>query len=202
MKNIKFLLLISALLIVLVSCSTERPPLNDKKDAPRIAVLVTEGFHDGEAYMPMGYFANQGAKITVIGPARGKVKAYNSDFTIIIDKSVDEVHVDDFDVLILPGGQAPASLREDERVTAFASQFFNTGKPVAAICHGPQVLAAAGVLEGKTSSGVRGIQEELEEAGATYVNERVAIDGNLITSRNPGDLVAFCEAIEDALKGM
>lgn len=194
--------LILSVVMMVSGCASEQPAdtgvLADP-DPVRIAVLVTEGFHDGEAYMPIGYFTNLGAEITVIGPARGVVKAYNSDFTIVIEKTIEEVQVDDFDALILPGGQAPATLREDRMVTEFTSAFFNTGRPVAAICHGPQILAAAGVLEGKTSSGIGRIQEELEAAGATYVDEMVAIDGNLITSRLPGDLAAFCQAIENKL---
>ncbi len=164
-----------------------------------IAVLVDEGFHDGEAYMPIGYLSNRGAELTVIGPERGLVTAYNSDFTILIQQAVHEVSVDDFDALILPGGQAPASLREREEVVEFARDFFETGRVVAAICHGPQVLITAGVMHGKNATGFGGIQEELEDAGVNYHDESVVIDGNLITSRTPPDLYDFALAIEQAV---
>ncbi|MFO7923262.1 MAG: type 1 glutamine amidotransferase domain-containing protein [Bacteroidales bacterium] len=190
------------ILLVLAGCPgsvEEVVEITEPLPNPDIAVLVTEGFHDGEAYMPMGYLVNKGFDVTVIGPEAGRVKAYNSDFEIVIEWAVSDVSVDNFDALILPGGRAPAALREDPEVVAFVTEFFETGKPVAAICHGPQVLATAGVLEGMTCSGVGSIQEELEAAGATYLDEALVIDDNLITSRVPGDLALFSKAIEDAV---
>ncbi len=166
---------------------------------PRVAVLVTEGFHDAETYMPIGYLVNKGVEITVIGPETGRVKSYNSNFDIVIDKAVGDVSVDDFDALIIPGGKAPAALKEKPEAVEFARDFFNTGKTVAAICHGPQVLAAAGVLDGITTTGVGSIQEELEAAGATYMDEALVTDKNLITSRVPADLPLFAAAIEKAV---
>ena len=181
-------------------------PVEQKEDmdmkeekALKVAILVGEGFHDGEAYMPMGFLTNQGVKVSVIGPEQGEVTAYNSAFTILIDKAITEVSVEDFDALILPGGQAPAKLRENEDVVAFARDFFNSGKPTAAICHGPQVLITAGVMEGKATTGVSGIIEEFEEAGANYLDQSVVVDGNLITSRVPRDLHDFVSAIMAAL---
>lgn len=167
---------------------------------PQVAVLLTEGFQDAEAYMPIGYLENKDMDITVIGPATGRVKAYNSDFEIVVQKTVGEVSIDEFDALVLPGGKAPAVLREDPTVVEFAKNFYNSGKPVAAICHGPQVLARAGVLQDVTTTAVGAIQKELEEAGANYVDEALVVDGNLITSRVPGDLPVFSKAIEEAIK--
>ena len=193
----KLILPAIALLFFLGGC--QQPEVHqeaDLVDPVRIAVLVGEGYHDGEAYMPMGYLSNRGAVMTVIGPERGEVTAYNSDFTIQIQQAVTEVSINDFDALILPGGEAPAMLRENEDVVSFVRDFFETGKVVAAICHGPQVLARAGVLEGMTATGVGGIQEELEEAGATFVDESVVVYENLITSRTPPDLYDFSRAIE------
>ncbi len=185
----------------LFSSFQERAQLAEEKERQvRIAVLLTEGFHDGEAYIPIGYLTNQGAKITVIGPQKGIVKAYNSEFTIRIEKSIAEVSVNDFDALILPGGHAPSKLRENEDVVAFARDFFHSGKPTAAICHGPQVLITAGVMKGKTSTGVEGIRGELEEAGVTYLDQALVIDGNLITSRTPADLNDFSVAIAEAVR--
>ena len=147
----------------------------------------------------IGYLLNQGYEITVIGPSRGKVKAYNSEFTINIDKSVSEVKPEEFDALILPGGRGPGVLRQDDKVLEFVREFWKTGKVAAAICHGPQVLVSADVMKGRTSTGVGGIQGEIEEAGASFVDETVVVDGNLITSRNPQDLYNFSRSIAESL---
>ena len=180
-------------------CQQERIMVEEVVPALQIAVLVDEGFHDGEAFMPIGFLTNLGAEVTVIGPEKGIVTAYNSEFTIRIEKSISEVSVDDFDALIIPGGHAPARLRENDAVVGFARDFFNSGKTTAAICHGPQVLITAGVMNGRTSTGVSAIQEELEAAGANYMDEAVVIDDNLITSRIPPDLSDFSRAISIAL---
>ncbi len=174
----------------------------DKHDKAykKVAILVGEGFHDGEAYMPMGYLGNRGIKSVVIGPEKGEVKAYNSDFTINIQKAARDAKPQYFDALILPGGEAPAKLREDESVIAFVQDFYQTGKPVAAICHGPQVLITAGLMEGKMATAFKGVKEELEEAGADYLDEPLVIDGSLITSRVPKDLHHFSQAIYEKIK--
>lgn len=172
----------------------------EEETKTKIALLTGEGFQDAEVYMPLGYFTNKGACVKVIGPEKGKVKAYNSDFTIQIQKPVEDAEVDYYDALIIPGGKAPSKLRENEKVVAFAKEFFNSGKPVAGICHGPQILVTAGVLEGRKSAGYKEIKNEVKEAGATFVNDSLVIDDNYISSRVPGDLPYFCSAIEDMLK--
>lgn len=197
MKKMLFGLFMVSLLVV--ACQQQAPQTEVVKDVKRVAVMVAEGFHDGEAYMPIGYLTNRGVEVTVIGPSVGEVKAYNSDFTIRIEKAVGDVSVSDFDALILPGGRGPAILRENETVVAFARDFFKSGKPTAAICHGPQVLITAGVLEGKSCTAVGGVQDELIAAGANFLDQSVVLDGNLITSRVPGDLNDFSTAIYEAL---
>jgi len=198
-KKLMIPVLLAAFMMIFHSC--EQPVgevvIEEEELRTRVAVLVAEGFHDGEAYMPIGYLMNKGFDITVIGPERGTVKAYNSDFTIEIEKSVNEVSVDDFDALILPGGRGPSVLREKDEVVQFVSAFWQTGKVTAAICHGPQVLITAGVMDGKTSTGIGGIQDELEEAGVNFVDESVVVDGNLITSRMPDDLYDFSRTIHE-----
>lgn len=172
---------------------------NTLANRPHLAVLTTDGFQDMEAIVPIGYLVNKCVDITVIGPQKGRVKAYNNDFELIIEKEVGEVDIDDFDALLIPGGKAPAELKEDDSSVNFTRDFFMTGKPVAAICHGPQVLAAAGVLLGVVLTGVSKIKNELENVGAIYKDEELVIDDNLITSRVPEDLPVFVKAIEDAL---
>jgi protease I len=164
-----------------------------------VAFMVGEGVHDGETFMPMAYLINQGATVTVIGVHPGDVKAYNSDFRVHVQKSVSDVDVAQFDALVIPGGRSPAFLREHEEVLEFARQFFKSGKPVAAICHGPQVLVTAGVLDGFRATAVGSISGELEGAGSDYVDEPMVRDRNLITSRVPGDLPVFSAAIAESL---
>jgi protease I len=115
------------------------------------------------------------------------------------DKTFDEVTVEEFDLLVIPGGGSPENLRIDDRAVAFTRRFVETGKPVAAICHGPQLLISADVLRGRTVTCVKKIRDDVKNAGATYVDEPLVIDGNLITSRVPADLPQFDEAIARAL---
>lgn len=162
-------------------------------------ILTGEGFHDAEAMIPKAFLELRGARVTVAGPQTGSVTAYNSNHTLDIEKAAGDLSADDFDLMILPGGLAPNTIREDEGVVAFAKAFFMTGKPVAAICHGPQVLVTAGVLADRTATCFPGMSQEIMEAKGNYVDRPVAVDGNLITSRLPGDIPDFCMAIALAL---
>ncbi len=164
-----------------------------------VAVLVGEGFHDGETLMPMAYLVNRGVKVTVVGVEPAEHTAYNSEITAAVHKSVADVSVDDFDALVIPGGRSPDWLRQHDAVVAFARDFYKSGKPVAAICHGPQVLITAGVLDGVKATCFPGMSDELKESGADYEDKAVLRDGNLITSRIPDDIPMFSEAIKKAL---
>ncbi len=199
MSKTKKIIPVLGLLFVFSACQPEVHHETEHLVPVNVAVLTGEGFHDGEAFMPIGYLVNRGATVTVIGAETGIVTAYNSDFTIHIEKTVEEVEVDDFDALILPGGEAPSALREHESVVDFARNFYDSGKTVAAICHGPQILITAGVMDGKNATGFEAIKDELEEAGALYHDESVVIHDNLITSRTPPDLYDFSLAIEQAI---
>lgn len=189
--------------------SRQQTDAKKKDDLPfkgvRVAVLTGEGFQDAEALMPMAFLANRGAKVTVLGPERAKVKAYNSDILLMIHKAVADVAAQDFDLLVLPGGTAPDTIRASADVLKFTQEFFELGRPVAAICHGPQVLVAAGVVEGRKMTCYPGIADELREAAADYQDKEVVRDGRLITSRVPQDIPAWLSAIEsmmaDTLKG-
>ena len=178
----------------------EAPDLTGK----HVAVLTTEGFHDRETSVPIEFVTNGGGSVTIVGPETGEVTAYNSDETVTIEKTVSEVSAEDFDALIIPGGRAPAALREHEEVLDFVRAFMEAGKPVAAICHGPQVLVTAGVVEGRTLTAVGSVGEEIIEAGGKFEEGSRAVplavvDGNLITSRVPHDLRPFCERIGESL---
>lgn len=166
----------------------------------RVAILTGEGFQDAEALMPLAYLTNRGAKVTVIGVEPGKVKAYNSDIELYIHKSVTDVAPADFDALIMPGGKAPAKIREHEAVVTFVREFYQLGRPMAAICHGPQVLVRAGVVEGKNMTCYSGVADELRAADAHYKDVPVVRDGHLITSRVPKDIPVWLATLEEALR--
>lgn len=165
----------------------------------KVAVLVGEGLHDAETLVPIGFLTNRGATVTVVGVEPGYAKAYNSDTYVRIEKSVDDVKPEDFDAVVIPGGKSPAYLRKHENAVAFARAAVEQGKVTGAICHGPQVLITAGVLEGKKATAYSGVAEELKDAGATYEDVPMLRDGNIITSRVPDDLPVFLRTIEKAL---
>jgi protease I len=195
-------LLITALFLSSVSLfSAEKDTVAEGKelDGKRVAILITEGFHDGETMFPMGYLQNQGALVTVVGPETGVQKAYNSEVTAVVERSVREVSADHFDALVIPGGRSPANLREHSEVVDFVRFFIESGKPTASICHGPQVVIATGMAEGRTLTAVSGIRDEITKAGAVFTDREVMADGNLITSRFPSDLPAFSIEIKRQL---
>jgi protease I len=160
-------------------------------EGKRVAFLITEGFHDAETMFPMGYLQNKGAAVTVIGTEPGVYKAYNSDVTAVVEFSVSQTDAADFDALVIPGGQSPAKLRENPDVVNFVREFIETNKPIASICHGPQVIIATGMAGGRTLTAVGAIESEITEAGANFTDREVMVDGNLITSRIPSDLPVF-----------
>jgi protease I len=194
MKNISYLLYLLVIVAVLTNCSEKRNSVNIN-----VAVLLTEGFHGEETYIPIGYLINKGINVTVIGPKKGTVQSWDKVYSIEIEKALGDISIDDFDMLIIPGGSSPAKMREIPEVVDFTINFYNTGKTVASICHGPQLLAATGILNGVNATGVSDIQEELEAAGAFYINEAVVVDNNLITSRDPDDIPSFIVAVADAV---
>lgn len=194
------LLLIITFMITSLHAANPEITTDKELEGKRVAFLITEGFHDAETMFPLGFLQNAGAQITVIGVEPGTYKAYNSDVTAIVERSVGDVISEDFDALVIPGGHSPANLREHAEVVNFVREFIQTNKPVASICHGPQVVIATGLAQGRTLTGFSGIQEEITDAGATFVDEEVMIDGNLITSRTPPDIPAFSLAILDMMR--
>lgn len=196
-----FLTGIVAIVIVFsFSFLVEAVAARDDLSGKHVAILLGEGFHDGETYIPMGYMVNLGAKVTVIGVKPAIHNAYNSDITARVHRSASDVSPEDFDALIIPGGHSPGWLRRHEEVVKFTRRFFETGKPTAAICHGPQVLITAKVLEGRKATCFPAVSDELKGAGAQYKDVPVLRDGNLITSRIPDDIPLFCKTIAEALQ--
>lgn len=161
----------------------------------RIAVLITNLFEDSEYLKPAEAFRNAGYQLVHVGLQTGQiVKGAKQGTPVTIDKTAKEVSVDDFEAVLIPGGYSPDQLRVDEDVVQFTRQFVHTGKPVFAICHGPQLLITARVLQGRRITGYKSIVQDIKNAGAEYLDQQVVEDGNLITSRHPGDLPAFIDA--------
>jgi protease I len=166
-----------------------------------VAMIVARGFEDSEAVDPKNYLEEHGATVTVVGIDLEEV-AGKKGATLKPDVAVDNVTVDQFDALVIPGGGSPEQLRVHDNVVAFTRKFVESGKPVASICHGPQLLISADVLRGKTITCVKTIRDDVKNAGANYVDEALVVDENLISSRIPSDLPQFNEGIAKSLAGV
>lgn len=159
-----------------------------------VAVLVARKFNDDEVSSPVSYLREHGADVRFIGIQRGSVTGQNGS-VVTIDATVQDVHANEFDALLIPGGGAPEILRLDSAVLGFVKEFMMQAKPVAAICHGSQVLISAKIVGGRKMTCYPGIRDDLINAGALYRDAEVMVDGNLITSRTPEDLPAFNKAL-------
>lgn len=168
----------------------------------RVAILAADGVERVELEVPREHVQRAGAQTELLSLRAGKIQARNNDLeeagTFAVDREVSDTSVDDYDALLLPGGTVnPDKLRIDDRAVAFVRDFVGSGKPVGVICHGPWTLIEAGVAEGRTLTSFPSIRTDLRNAGAVVVDEEVVIDGNLISSRSPDDLPAFCRAVVD-----
>lgn len=159
----------------------------------KIAVLITDEFEDSEFTSPAHEFTLAGHEVITIEKQAGTtVRGKKGDASVTIDKSIDEVRPADFDALLLPGGHSPDHLRGDDRFVTFTRDFINTGKPVFAICHGPQLLISADVLRGRKLTAVKPIIVDVKNAGGDFYDQEVVVDHEqLVTSRTPDDLPAF-----------
>lgn len=158
----------------------------------RVAVLLTDKFEDSEANSPIEALKAQGMEIVVVGPEAGKTyEGKKGEFSVTSDMAVVEASARDFDSLVIPGGSSPEALREEEGAVEFVKAFVKKDKPIAAICHGPQLLVSADALRGRKMTCVSTIAVDMKNAGAKYVDRSVVVDGNLVTSRTPEDLPDF-----------
>ena len=169
----------------------------------RVAILAADGVERVELEQPRSAVEDAGASTTLLSIADGEIQAVDGDIhpstTFPVAKLVSAALVADYDALILPGGAVnPDNLRQDSAAVAFVREFVGSGKPVAAICHAPWTLVEADVVRGRTLTSFPSVRTDIRNAGGTPVDEEVAIDGNLVTSRNPDDLPAFCAAIVKA----
>jgi protease I len=165
--------------------------LNNKK----VAILATHGFEESELTSPKQALEEAGAQVDIIAPQNGSIKAWNGKNwgqEINVDKLLSEAKADDYDALMLPGGvMNPDKLRMEKEAVSFTAQFLEQGKPIAAICHGPQTLIETGMLKGREVTSYPSLKTDLENAGATWVDKEVVVDQGLVTSRTPDDLPAF-----------
>lgn len=167
----------------------------------RVAMVIAKNFEDSEAIDPKAHLEAAGATVTLIGmdlsPVEGKKGA-----VLTPDTTFDAISEEDFagfDMLVIPGGGCPENLRIHDGAVDFTRRFVESGRPVGSICHGPQLLISANVLRGRTTTCVNKIRDDVKNAGATYVDEALVIDGNLISSRTPADMAVFNDALAAAI---
>lgn len=161
----------------------------------RIAFIVDEMFEDSELLDPVARIREAGHDAVIVGMEAGKELTGKKGAKAIVDEGSGDVRADEFDAVVIPGGYSPDKVRTDERLVALTREAHDAGKPVAAICHAPWVLVEADLLRGRTVTSYHSIRTDVENAGATWVDKSVVEDANLITSRNPGDIPAFCDAL-------
>jgi len=173
----------------------------------KVVILTEEGFEQVELTSPKAALEAAGAIVHVVSPKSGKIKAWdktNWGIEIDVDKVLDDVSPDDYDALVLPGGVLnPDKLRQNKEAVAFVSAFLDESKPIAAICHGPQMLIETGMIGGRTLTSYPSLRTDLENARAHWIDQEVVVDEGLVTSRRPADLGAFNKKmIEEIAEGV
>jgi protease I len=165
----------------------------------RVAILVAEGFEQVEMTGPRKALQDAGAQTSIVSPAKGEVQGWNhfdKADKFPVDVPLEQAKAEDFDALLLPGGVAnPDQLRMQPKAVKFAREFFDAGKPVGVICHGPWTLIEAGVVDGRTMTSWPSLKKDLQNAGAKWVDQEVVVDRGLVSSRNPKDIPAFSRKI-------
>jgi len=161
----------------------------------RVAILVAEGFEQAEMVGPRKALQEAGAETSIVSPAQGDVQAwkhYDKGDRFHVDVPLEDADAEDFDALVLPGGVAnPDQLRAMPKAVDFVRQFFEAGKPIGVICHGPWTLIEAGVVKGRTITSWPSLKTDLKNAGANWVDQEVVVDRGLVSSRKPDDIPAF-----------
>lgn len=156
-------------------------------------IATAAGFEESELLVPYYRLLEEGLEVDIAAPRRGTVPGKHG-YPVVANRALGEVAAHDYELLVVPGGSAPQDLRTHPAALSLARRFFDTGKLVAAICHGPELLAAAGVLKGRKATAYAALAAEIARAGALYEDSEVVVDGTLVTSRRPADLPAFMRA--------
>lgn len=172
---------------------------SERRRCMKAVILAADEVEDLEFLVPYYRLREAGVEVEVAAPRLGPVCAKHG-YSLDADLTFWDVDADAYDLMVIPGGRAPETVRLDEKAVAAVTKVLDAGRPVAAICHGAQVLISAGVLEGRRVTCWRGIRDDVRAAGAEYVDAEVVVDGNLITSRSPDDLPAFCREIMKAVE--
>lgn len=172
----------------------------------KVAILATNGFEQSELMQPKQKLEEAGAQVHIVSLEAGQIKGWDKDDwgeSIAVDKTLEEVSSKDYNALVLPGGVInPDTLRQEQKAVSFVKEFFEQKKPVAAICHAPQLLIEADVLKDRKVTSYNSIKTDVQNAGAQWLDQEVVTDEGLVTSRNPDDLPAFCDKmLEEIAEG-
>jgi protease I len=157
-------------------------------------IISADNFEDSELLVPYYRLKEAGVEVAVASLSREVIKGKHG-YEVTVDKTLNDVNPDEYAILVLPGGAAPEAVRKESKALEIARSFFDRSKPVAAICHGPQILISARLMKGRRATCYKSVADELKEAGAIYEDLEVVVDANLVTSRQPGDLPAFMREI-------
>lgn len=164
----------------------------------RVAILAEDLYQELELWYPLYRLREEGAEVTVVGAGKERYTSKHG-YPVEVQASIDIVKADDFDGVIIPGGYAPDLMRRNQKMVDFVKRAHDQGKIIAAICHAGWMLASAGIIKGKRVTGFFSIKDDLVHAGARYEDKEVIRDHNIITSRRPDDLPAFCRTVIEAL---
>jgi protease I len=162
-------------------------------------IISADNFEDTELLVPYYRLREEGLDVDIASMNKGTIKGKHG-YEVEANRALAEIVPDQYDMLLLPGGKAPETIRRDKNALEIAKYFFLKNKPVSAICHGPQTLITAGLMKGRHATCYKSVAEEMKDAGALYEDKEVVVDGNLVTSRQPSDLPAFMRETLKMLK--
>ena len=165
----------------------------------KVLIISADNFEDTELLVPYYRLREEGVDIDIASINKGTIKGKHG-YEVEANRALAEIIPDQYDMLLLPGGKAPETIRRDKNALEIAKHFFLKNKPVSAICHGPQILISAGLMRGRHATCYKSVAGEMKDAGAVYEDKEVVVDGNLITSRQPSDLPAFMRETLKILK--